>query len=127
MGRGSDKGRPALPVRAGIGQRVREHRVRLGLTQAQVGEPVYRAGYISNVEHGRVTPSLDAVAHMAARLGVQSADLVGADAAPIRPEDALARAAELLAQALHNAPEADRRLVSAAAIVIDSIRRQLMR
>jgi len=75
-----------------------------------------------------VRPSLEAIAHIASRLGVQSTDLIGADAATlVRPEDAMARAAELLAQALSSTPEADRHLISAAVVVLDSLRRQIMR
>ncbi len=78
MGRGSARGRPPLRVPSGLGERIRDHRVRLGLTQEQVAAPIYRGGYISNVEHGRVSPSLEAIAHIASRLGVQSTDLIAA-------------------------------------------------
>jgi len=73
----------------------------------------------------KYTPSATTKRH--SRLGVQSTDLIGVDATPVRPEDAMARAAELLAQALSTTPEADRHLISAAVVVLDSIRRQLMR
>jgi len=75
-----------------------------------------------------VRPPLEAITHIASRLGVRGTDLIGADAATlVRPEDATARAAELLAQALSSTPEADRHLISAAVVVLDSLRRQLMR
>lgn len=62
MGRGqSNKGRRPTLSTSSLGQRIREYRTSLGLTQVQLGAPVYQGGYLSDVEHGRVTPSLEAL------------------------------------------------------------------
>ncbi|WP_229400059.1 helix-turn-helix domain-containing protein [Micromonospora okii] len=61
--------------RSGVGARVQRLRAARGLTQRALAEPHYTAAYVSAVEAGRRTPSADAVAHFAERLGVTPADL----------------------------------------------------
>jgi len=58
-----------------LGCRVREFRVRAGLTQSELGSPRTRS-FISAVEHGRTLPSLRALLQMAQRLGVPVAELL---------------------------------------------------
>ncbi len=59
-----------------FGRRVRELRLREGLTQEQLAE---RAGlhwtYISDVERGKRGPSLDVVGRLASGLGVSLSEL----------------------------------------------------
>lgn len=114
-------------MRGGLGGRIRERRTKLGLTQAELGAPVYQAGYISNVEHGRTTPSLEALGHLASRLGLHPSELLGNQTPALAPDDALAHAAELVAQASAAARAEDQRVLAAAAVVIDALRRQLSR
>ena len=58
-----------------LGARIRELRLRVGLTQAELGSPRTRS-FISAVEHGRTLPSLRALLQMAERLGVPVAVLL---------------------------------------------------
>ncbi|MEV4517921.1 helix-turn-helix transcriptional regulator [Dactylosporangium sp. NPDC049525] len=58
-----------------VGQRVHALRTAKGLTQRQLAEPRYTAAYVSSVEAGRRTPSTDALAHFAERLGVSRQQL----------------------------------------------------
>jgi len=126
MGKGTARrGRPALPVSAGLGQRIREARIALGLTQAGLGAPLYASGYISNVEHGRVTPSLEALGYLAERLGLTVAELIGADTPPLRVVDALGRAQRLLTDAQAGATPQERELLTAASLMLGALRRHL--
>lgn len=63
-----------------LGERLRAHRRKLGLTIAQVAE---RAGlsmpYVSNLERGRGNPTLDALTSLAEALDLPLALLVGED------------------------------------------------
>ncbi|RGC67117.1 Helix-turn-helix domain protein [Micromonospora sp. MW-13] len=63
------------PRRDEVGARVARLRVARGLTQRALAQPRYTPAYVSAVESGRRTPSADAVAHFAERLGVTPADL----------------------------------------------------
>jgi transcriptional regulator with XRE-family HTH domain len=126
MGRGqSKKGRRPTVSTSSLGQRIRDHRTALGLTQAQLGAPVYQGGYLSDVEHGRVTPSLEALEHISRRVGVEAGDLLGEAASPVRPADAMARAHRLITDAMAGCSDALRPVLAAAAITVDALRRQL--
>lgn len=57
------------PFAALLGSRIRELRLRAGLTQTELGSPRTRS-FISAVEHGRTLPSLRALLQMAERLRV---------------------------------------------------------
>lgn len=62
------------------GKKICDLRHRQGLTQEQLGSPRYSRSYVSQVEHGTLHPSREAIAHFAARLGVSPTDLLqGAD------------------------------------------------
>lgn len=63
------------PQTATLGSRIRELRVRAGLTQAELGSPMTRS-FVSAVEHGRAIPSLPALLLISARLGVPVGDLL---------------------------------------------------
>ncbi|MBI4277249.1 MAG: tetratricopeptide repeat protein [Armatimonadetes bacterium] len=52
-----------------LGQRIREARKQLGMTQAQLAEPDLTKGFISLVETGRARPSLKSLEQIAQRLG----------------------------------------------------------
>ncbi|WP_181774273.1 helix-turn-helix domain-containing protein [Amycolatopsis pittospori] len=60
-----------------VGGRVRRLRAERGLTQRELAEPHYTAAYVSSVETGARTPSGDALRHFAARLGVDTGELLG--------------------------------------------------
>lgn len=60
-----------------VGGRLRRLRAERGLTQRELAEPHYTAAYVSSVETGARTPSGDAMRHFAARLGVDTGELLG--------------------------------------------------
>ncbi len=60
-----------------VGGRLRRLRAERGLTQRDLAEPHYTAAYVSSVETGARTPSGDALRHFAARLGVDTGELLG--------------------------------------------------
>jgi transcriptional regulator with XRE-family HTH domain len=59
-----------------VGERIREARTRVGLTQAQVAEGRYTAAYISALERGLAKPSMASLTFLSERLGVPVRDLV---------------------------------------------------
>lgn len=59
-----------------VGERIRQARVRAGLTQAQVAKGRYTAAYISALERGLAKPSMAALTFISERLGVAVPDLV---------------------------------------------------
>jgi transcriptional regulator with XRE-family HTH domain len=73
--------RPALPstgLAKQVGQRVRAARIAKGISQAQLGAPMTRA-MVSAVELGKISPSLETLAHFAARLDLRVRDLLPDD------------------------------------------------
>lgn len=59
-----------------LGRRIRQARVKLGLSQEDVAAPDYTAAYISHVEHGKRRPSQEALTHIASRLGMTLEQLI---------------------------------------------------
>ncbi|HEX7171656.1 MAG TPA: helix-turn-helix transcriptional regulator [Candidatus Limnocylindria bacterium] len=59
-----------------VGDRIRQARVRTGMTQAQVAHGRYTAAYISALERGLAKPSMAALSFLSERLGVSVPDLV---------------------------------------------------
>lgn len=59
-----------------VGERIRQARVRAGLTQAQLAHGRYTAAYISALERGLAKPSMAALTFLSERLGVPVPDLV---------------------------------------------------
>lgn len=59
-----------------IGERIRAHRVGLGMTQQQVAEPVFSKAYISALETGIARPSMRALRHIAEKLNVSPSQLL---------------------------------------------------
>jgi tetratricopeptide (TPR) repeat protein len=59
-----------------LGQRLREARHRLGLTQDEVAQPEFTKSYVSAVERGKARPSLKALELMSRRLGIPMPDLL---------------------------------------------------
>ena len=59
-----------------VGERIRQARARLRLTQAQLAEGRYTAAYISALERGLAKPSMAALTFLSERLGVSIPDLV---------------------------------------------------
>lgn len=64
------------PNLTGLGARLREARDRAALSQTAVGAPHYTRAYVSAIELGKIQPSLRALAHLAARLGVGTEELL---------------------------------------------------
>lgn len=67
-----------------FGQRVRQVRRRSGLSQAQIAGTEMSASYISLVESGRRTPSIELARTIADRLGVPLGELTGPEGEPQR-------------------------------------------
>ena len=64
-----------------VGRRIRELRMKRGLTMAELGmdrrgRVYFERQYVWKMETGRVAPSLAALSHFAKRLGTTIADLV---------------------------------------------------
>jgi transcriptional regulator with XRE-family HTH domain len=62
-----------------VGVRIRELRMKKGLSQAQLGAPYFTRAMVSAVELGKVAPSLVALAHFAAKMKVSLRELLPAD------------------------------------------------
>lgn len=84
-----------------MGRRIRRRRQELGLSQEDLAAPTYTAAYISHLEHGKRTPSRDALEHVATRLGLTYEQLVsGRDPnEDLRMELEVQRAVSLIHQA----------------------------
>jgi transcriptional regulator with XRE-family HTH domain len=67
----------ALSPLATIGDRLRQARLRAGLTQGELGQGRFSKSYLSAVERGRIKPSLAALAELAETLQVSIAYLLG--------------------------------------------------
>jgi tetratricopeptide (TPR) repeat protein len=59
-----------------VGERIRQARARVGLTQAQLAKGRYTAAYISALERGLAKPSMAALTFLSERLGISIPDLV---------------------------------------------------
>lgn len=59
-----------------VGERIRQARTRVALTQAQLAQGRYTAAYISALERGLAKPSMAALTFLSERLGVPVSDLV---------------------------------------------------
>src|SRR5438552_4425365 len=57
-------------VESEFASRLREERQRAGLTKTALAKPRYTVSYISQIEAGRRTPSPEAMAYLAERLGI---------------------------------------------------------
>lgn len=66
-------------TQVGVGQRIRELRRRLKLTQAQLAGDDFTKSFISQVEKGLTNPSLKSLEIIARRLGVSTAYLLGGE------------------------------------------------
>jgi transcriptional regulator with XRE-family HTH domain len=64
-----------------VGDRVRELRLRLGMTQAELAGDRYSAAYVSTIETGRRKASRAVLEYLAPRLGVDVPDLATDDTA----------------------------------------------
>ncbi|HJP72146.1 MAG TPA: helix-turn-helix domain-containing protein [Candidatus Limnocylindria bacterium] len=80
-----------------IGERIRQARTRIGLTQAQLAKGRYTAAYISALERGLAKPSMAALTFLSERLGVSVPDLVAEE----RPAASRLEADLLLAAGKH--------------------------
>jgi len=70
-----DSDRLGPGARLAIGERIRARRVATGLSQAALGSPRTRS-FVSQVEHGRIAPSLASLFAFAERLGLDPAELI---------------------------------------------------
>jgi transcriptional regulator with XRE-family HTH domain len=94
-----------------VGDRIKQARTRVGLTQAQVAAGRYTAAYISALERGLAKPSMASLTFLSERLGVPVRDLVAEERPAVgrleadlmlasgKPQEALDRYDALLDQA----------------------------
>lgn len=62
-----------------VGTKVREHRVRLGLSQEKLAEQLgFHRTYVGSIERGERNLTLSSVEQLAARLGVEPLELLQA-------------------------------------------------
>jgi tetratricopeptide (TPR) repeat protein len=114
---------------AGVGRRLREARLRAGLSQRGLSFEGCTAAYVSRIEAGERVPSLQLVRELAVRLGVSPewlatgveqpellAELRLADAELALRLDDLDEAERLYESALHAAPDADSRAAASAGL-----------
>ncbi|WP_229400060.1 helix-turn-helix domain-containing protein [Micromonospora okii] len=99
-----------------LGDRIRRLRTARGLTQQQVAEPRYTRAFLGAIEAGTRTPSPEALAHVAERLGLPVDDLRYG-----RPADAAARLSGELASARRALSAGD---LDAADRVLADVRRR---
>ena len=74
---------PSAPT-SRLGDRLRSLRLAAGLTQTQVGGERFSKEYISQIERGKTRPTDEAIAWLAARLGVDAAFLGGGVSTDVR-------------------------------------------
>lgn len=74
-----------------LGARLRELRLRRGLSQRDLAEPSYDGSYVSQIESGRRAPSHDALVYFARRLKVSIEELSDAVPPSVRVEFELLR------------------------------------
>lgn len=63
-----------------VGKRIRARRLELGLTQRSIGEPGSSYAYISRIESGERSPSIEALIAIAEKLGTSALALLSGDA-----------------------------------------------
>lgn len=76
-------------VAARVGTNIREVRVKLGLTQAQLAAPEFSISYISAIERGKIRPSLRALSVLAKRLDVPLTFLLDGSPAGVKEAQAV--------------------------------------
>jgi transcriptional regulator with XRE-family HTH domain len=64
------------PLARKIGERLKKARLAAGLTQTQLAEPRYTKAYVSALENGLSRPSMAALNHFSARLGIPASQLI---------------------------------------------------
>lgn len=72
-----------------VGQNIREVRIKLGLTQAQLAAPEFSISYISAIERGKIRPSLKALSILARRLDVPLTFLLEGSPAGVKEAQAV--------------------------------------
>ena len=92
---------PLGELRKRLGQKLRAHRESLGLSQTVLGSPHLTRAHISALELGKITPSMQTVAFLAARLGLGVADLLPDDLDPTDLEPDFSKMSGREVQAAH--------------------------
>lgn len=77
-----------------LGDRLRELRRQVNMTQGDLAGNDYSVSYISAIERNKIRPSMRALAWLASRLGVQLADLLAGDLAQLAESSTLLVASE---------------------------------
>jgi transcriptional regulator with XRE-family HTH domain len=81
----------AQPAAQMFGQRLKERRLALGLTQSQLFEQTgITAAYISFIERGKANPTLDMMVKLSEAVGSQAWDMIRPDAIDPQGADAIA-------------------------------------
>ncbi|MEW6776356.1 MAG: helix-turn-helix transcriptional regulator [Bdellovibrionota bacterium] len=99
-------------LRKDLGGRIRAFRHSAGLTQAELGDLAQIGNeFLSRLEHGRGSPSLDTLGRLAAALGVPLSELFASE----EPPAPLKRSARRIERALYRAQEDDAELLAGIA------------
>lgn len=78
-----------IAVATRVGQNIREVRIKLGQTQAQLAAPEFSISYISAIERGKIRPSLKALSILARRLDVPLTFLLEGSPAGVKEAQAV--------------------------------------
>jgi len=101
---------PLSPALKKLGERLREARTALGMSQAQLGAPYFTRAHVSAIELGKIRPAMRSLEHMAKKLNrPASYFLDDADAERARDERELEIASIAGLLTFASAPEALRR------------------
>src|SRR5690606_668343 len=90
-----------------LGARIRQRRLELRMTQAELAGDKCSKSFISQIEQGLVWPSLPAMIHIAQRLGKPVEGFLAGDARPATPPQQLAADLGVAPQRLRAALERD--------------------
>lgn len=66
-----------MPARPGVGERLRDARLRAGLSQEQLAGDNYSRAYVSGVESGRIQPTLAALEYLSSKVSMSALALAG--------------------------------------------------
>ena len=101
---------PLSPALKKLGERLREARTALGMSQAQLGAPYFTRAHVSAIELGKIRPAMRSLEHMAKKLNKPSSYFLDdADAERARDERELEIASIAGLLTFTSAPEALRR------------------
>lgn len=128
MGRGAPRRSrtQAVPARPGLGDRLRDARLRAGLSQEQLAGNDYSRAYVSGVESGRIRPTLQALEYLSSKVSSSAVALAGLAGEAPEPIAALGQCLALIRGAQGRADSVvQREALRAAELVLSAALRAL--